>query len=123
MALTMTRTRTQTALTKLAQLLADVNGELAFIAEIAERPLVSLAAADRVRLQQRREELQISRAALCVTLRQFDPSLDPGDIGSSENWLRTRARTHRARQNAYLLVLSKARRALEPTHHASRRPT
>lgn len=120
MALTMTRTRTQTALTKLAQLLADVNGELAFIAEIVERPLVPLAEADRVRLQQRREELERSRAALCATLRQFDPGLDPGDIGSSENWLRTRARTHRSRQNAYLLALSKARRALEPTHHASR---
>ena len=34
MALTMTRTRTQTALTRLAKLLANLNGELAFLDEL-----------------------------------------------------------------------------------------
>lgn len=105
MALTMTRTRTQTALTKLAQLLADVNGELSFIAEIIERSLVKLDEMDRSRLQRRRDHLQKSRAALCITLRQFDPSLDPENIGASADWLRTRSRVPRSRQRAYLSTL------------------
>ena len=105
MALTMTRKRTQTALTKLAQLLADVNGELAFLVETVARPLVPLTEADSARLRLRRAQLDKSRAALCMTIRQFDPSIDPDDIGSSENWLHTRARTARSRQRVYLATL------------------
>ena len=105
MALTMTRTRTQTALAKLAQLLADVNGELSFIAEIIERPLVKLDATDHSRLQQRCDHLQKNRAALCIALRQFDPSLDPEDIGSTADWLRTRSKLPSSRQRSYLAHL------------------
>ncbi len=105
MALTMTRTRTQTALTKLAQLLADVNGELSFIVETIARPLVRLTEADHARLRLRREQLGKSRTALYMTIRQFDPTIDPDTIGSSSDWLHTRARTARSRQRVYLATL------------------
>lgn len=108
MALTMTRTRTQTALTKLAQLLADVNGELHFIAEIVESPLVKLEAVDLNRLQRQREQLEKSRVALHVTLRQFDPNIDPEDIGRATEWLRTRSKVPRSRQRVYLSILRQA---------------
>ena len=108
MALTMTRTRTQTALTKLAQLLAAVNGELSFIAEIVEHPLVKLGAVDLDGLHRQREQLQKCRAALCITLRQFNPSIDPEDIGSTTDWLRTRSKLPRSRQRAYLSTLRMA---------------
>lgn len=39
MALTMTRTRTQTALTKLAEMVANVHGEMAFLDELLEGEL------------------------------------------------------------------------------------
>ena len=115
MALTMTRTRTQTALTKLAQLLAHVNGELALIAEIVEHPLVKRDQEDLRRLQQRVAQLQKSRAALCVTLRQFDRSLDPEIIGMSYAWLQTRSKLPRSRQRAYLSTLREAEAANDRT--------
>ena len=115
MALTMTRTRTQTALTKLAQLLAHVNGELALIAEIVEHPLVKRDQEDLRRLQQRVAQLQKSRAALCVTLRQFDRSLDPEIIGMSYDWLQTRSKLPRSRQRAYLSTLREAEAANDRT--------
>ena len=101
MVMTMTRTRTQTTLTKLAQMLADVNGEIAFSAELLGHPLVKLVDADLERILARRRVLEQNRAALAVTLRQFDPEIDPEVIGASTTWLKTKCRTHRSRQAAY----------------------
>lgn len=81
MALTMTRTRTQTALAKLVEVLARVNGELAFV-----RELLGEAPAHREALQAREAQLERERGALCTTIRQFNPELDPEDVGGSDDW-------------------------------------
>ncbi len=81
MALTMTRTRTQTTLTKLAGLLANINGELAFVEEL----LASSSQPDL--LLARKASLLTKREALLITIRQFDPELNPEDIGTSYDWL------------------------------------
>lgn len=81
MALTMTRTRTQTALTKLVEALARVNGELSFV-----RALLPEAPAHRLALQAREAQLAQQREALCLTIRQFNPELDPEEVGSSDEW-------------------------------------
>lgn len=60
MALTMTRTRTQTALAKLVEVLAQVNGELAFV-----RELMAEAPAHYEALQAREAQLERERGALC----------------------------------------------------------
>lgn len=97
MALTMTRTRTQTTLTKLAMLVANVHGELEFVEGLlqAERAadLRAPAGAEAATsaglaeaLERRRQELLAKRQALYETLRQFDPELDPGGIGSAFEW-------------------------------------
>lgn len=83
MAVTMTRTRTQTALTKLAQLVAEVHGELA-TAERLAREYPEHAEA----LELRGAELLQKRDALYLTLKQFDPDIEPEAIGDSEEWLR-----------------------------------
>lgn len=105
MALTMTRTRTQTTLTKLAQMLADINGELSFITGVLEYPLVTLLEGDQARLQDRRAILERNRAAVCITIRQFDPELDPETVGESSAWFKTRRRKPSSRQSAYLAWL------------------
>lgn len=81
MALTMTRTRTQTALTKLVDLLARVNGELYFIRELQRE-----APGHREGLVAREAQLLSQRQALMLTIRQFDPELDPEDVGSATDW-------------------------------------
>ena len=81
MALTMTRTRTHTALAKLVEVLARVNGELAFV-----RELMAEAPAHRLALQAREAQLEKERQALCTTIRQFNPELDPDEVGSSDDW-------------------------------------
>lgn len=83
MTLTMTRTRTQTALAKLVEVLAKVNGELAFVRELMEE---ALAPAHREVLLAREAQLERERAALCTTVRQFNPELDPEEVGSSDGW-------------------------------------
>ena len=91
MALTMTRTRTQTTLTKLVTLLANVNGELEFVRELLLADQVH-----RAELLARASVLAGQRQALCATLRQFDPSIDPGQILAAEHWAaayRTRSST------------------------------
>lgn len=85
MALTMTRTRTQTALTKLAERVAAVHGELAYL---EGRLGGELGPELREGMALRRAELLATRDALYVTLRQFDPALDPTAIGATEDWLR-----------------------------------
>lgn len=96
MALTMTRTRTQTTLSKLALMVADVHGELAFVDELlAQATLDSpgratatkeLALDVCLQLGARKLKLAADRDALHATVRQFDPSLDPERIGALEGW-------------------------------------
>lgn len=81
MALTMTRTRTQTALSKLVEVLARVNGELAFVHE-----LMAEAPEHRDALQTRETQLLQQRGAVCLTIRQFNPELDPEEVDSSDDW-------------------------------------
>lgn len=83
MALTMTRTRTQTTLTTLAELVANVHGELAFLEGLESMPE---AQGTRAALEPRRVKLVGDREALYTTIRQFDPNLDPASIGSVEGW-------------------------------------
>lgn len=83
MALTMTRTRTQTALTKLAQAVAVVHGEMETLERLAEAMPDHQAA-----LAARRRELEVARDALYLTLRQFDSELDGATIGASQEWQR-----------------------------------
>lgn len=92
MALTMTRTRTQTALNKLANSLAEVNGELAFLANLQRLRKDRQAAAEA-----RREELLRLREALCTVIRRYDPELNPEDIGATYDWMRAYGRKATAR--------------------------
>ena len=95
MALTMTRNRTQTALTKLAERVASVHGELAYV---DGRLAGDLPEPLREGLARRRGELVELREALYVTLRQFDSALDPTAIGATEEWLRLYGRGNAARK-------------------------
>lgn len=97
MALTMTRNRTQKALTKLAEMVSNVHGELEFLEGLlagegtasramgAERVL-ELSPDVRMRLEVRRAKLVADRDALYATVRQFDASIAPERIGSAEGW-------------------------------------
>lgn len=87
MALTKTRTRTQTALTRLALLIANVHGELALVQKLLASP-DELADAQLRGLAAKRAELRELRTALYASLHQFDPGLDPADIGSDDGWLK-----------------------------------
>jgi hypothetical protein len=100
MALTMTRTRTQTTLTKPAELVANVHGELAFVEGLlAARgpgsvpgmapdvtPALGLPPEVLARLALRQLELVDSREALYATVRQFDPGVEPAGIGAAYGW-------------------------------------
>ena len=94
MALTMTRTRTQTTLTKLAEMVANVHGELAFLEGLlageagsgAPGSMQGMAPDVQARLAARRLKLLGDRDALYATIRQFDAGIDPAGIGSSEGW-------------------------------------
>lgn len=123
MALTKTRTRTQTTLTKLAMLVANVHGELALVEKLLDearaavavaedagdvvqlqnnrvttqqksRAMVRAAARERseeilaLALKRRHQALLRMRESLYATFRQFDPGLDPADIGSDDGWLK-----------------------------------
>ena len=90
MALTMSRTRTQTALTKLATMIANVHGELEFVVGLLEAKEISpgkpLSPEALQGLEARRQALIANRDALYTTLKQFDPMIDPGDIVAGEGW-------------------------------------
>ncbi|GEM_PF-1560001 len=99
MALTMTRTRTQTALTKLAEMVANVHGELAFVEGLLARGNADVGSEGRrissqgqltpealLRLEARRLKLVRDRDALYATLRQFDSRIDPQQIGAINGW-------------------------------------
>lgn len=77
MALTMTRTRTQTALTKMATLLANLNAELALV-----RAQREAEPAQRAELAAREDVLQQKRQAVMAAIRQFDPGIDPEEVGA-----------------------------------------
>ena len=78
MALTMTRTRTQMALTQLVETLANLKGELAFVEEWLAEDGAS------AELIARREVLLGQLEALTTTLRVFDPGLDVGRVAGAE---------------------------------------
>lgn len=83
MALTKTRTRNPTTLNKLAFNLAEVNGELAFLAGLHLVRKERKAAAEA-----RRAELEQLRGALRVVIRRYDSELNPDQIGESYEWLK-----------------------------------
>ncbi len=83
MALTMTRTRTQTALTQLVETLANLKGELAFVEEWLAEPSEHNAPAE---LAARRQVLLEQLAALMTTLQLFDPELDVSQVAPGEGW-------------------------------------
>jgi hypothetical protein len=101
----MTRTRTQTTLTKLVELVANVHGELAFIegrlAAGTGQPDEAATARFCAWLDRRHAELQMARDALYLTVQQFDPQLDPTTIGEAEDWLKPYGRGKSA-QRRYL---------------------
>ena len=92
MALTMTRTRTQTTLTKLAEMVAAVQGELAFLDELLECEEACSAGSKglspevHARLVARRLQLASNRDALYAAIRQFDARIDPGQVGQAQDW-------------------------------------
>ena len=83
MALTMTRTRTQTALSRMAQKLAEVNGERAYVQELMDQGALGASAAA---LRQRAAALESLRGALLITLHQFDPDIDAQQVGTVDTW-------------------------------------
>jgi hypothetical protein len=87
MALTMTRTRTQTTLTRLTKLLSNLNGELEFVEclmrQMPEQQLVLAA---------RRITLLSNRDAVYSTIRQFDPEMETARVGSANEWMRAYGR-------------------------------
>jgi hypothetical protein len=85
MALSQTRCRNQTTLTKLATRVASIHGELTYV---EGRLAVELAPELREGLARRRGELLELREALYVTLRRFDSTLDPTATGMVEDWLK-----------------------------------
>ena len=101
MAVTRSRTRTQKALTKLAELIAEAHGELRVLGELEEQARREAAGGGKRRkkagpspettlagIAARRVEVEDTRDALYVTLRQFDPELDPRQVGETFGWLK-----------------------------------
>jgi hypothetical protein len=83
MALTMTRTRTQTTLTRLAKLVANLHGEIEAIERLAqEKPEHEQV------LAARRLKLEADRDAVYLTLKQFDPELDGVRIRALDDWMK-----------------------------------
>lgn len=83
MVLTMTRTQTQTTLTKLATMAANIKGELAFVEAWLAEPGAP------AELVVRRDALLGQLEALTTTLRVFDPELDVGQVAAAEGWRRS----------------------------------
>ncbi len=103
MALTMTRTRTQTALTKLVELLSNVKGELEYVEVLVVAEPQAAGA-----LLARQKMLQGQHAALCATLKQFDESLDPEQVVAGAGWQKAyRVRTPQGLIRKYLLDASR----------------
>jgi hypothetical protein len=108
MALTMTRTRTQTTLTRLAMLIANVHGELEFVEGLLRgagqgQGSEGVKGEVRARLEARRVKLVADRDALYATVRQFDAEIEPAGIGSAEAWQK-RLSTRRSLTRKSLVV-------------------
>jgi hypothetical protein len=84
MALTMTRKRTQTTLVRLVRLLANLNGELEFIQQLTQENPDDVEA-----LLSRQKKLADGHAAVCATIKQFDPDVDCTLVASSNDWMRS----------------------------------
>lgn len=110
MALTMTRTRTQTALTRLVETLANLKGELAFVEEWLAEPGAP------AELVARRDALVQQLAALETTLRMFDPGLDVGAVATADDWRKAyRVRSVKGLRARYLVSkLPQIRRRVTP---------
>lgn len=83
MALTMTRTRTQQALTDLSKMVGNVHGELEFV-EWA----LQFRKKGRDVLTARHEQLLLERDALYTTLHVFGSDQPPSEIRCLTQWLR-----------------------------------
>lgn len=115
MALTMTRTRTQTTLNKLALKVAEAHGELAYLDELlcsvdtaaGQASTDALSELEREALEQRRTAVISARDALYVVIQQFDPELDPLLIGTGDSWKGAlkRFRNAKSLRRAYLFQL------------------
>jgi len=94
MALTLTRTRTQTTLTKLALMVANLHGELEFLEGLLAQnsgPATGAAEGSEAftgqdQLLAHRQVLLSNRDALYATIKRFDPTLEPAEIGSAQDW-------------------------------------
>lgn len=89
MALTRTRTRTQTALTRLATMVAEVHGELEFVEGLLSRAEAGTAVLSQEQAKALRSKLAVleeKRQALHLTLRHFDSHLLPTEILASSSW-------------------------------------
>jgi hypothetical protein len=84
MAITASRTRNQTTLNNLAKMLAGLNGEYGFCVGLLDAAELECADADR--LQKHVAVLATKRAALRLTLLQFDPKLDVDSIRGLDTW-------------------------------------
>lgn len=95
MALTKSRTRTQTTLTKLAAMVANIHGELDFLEGVLAARVGNAVRTPEVwaALEARKAKLCTDRDALYATIRQFDPEIDPGRIGSAQEWQKSYGRT------------------------------
>lgn len=83
MALTMTRTRTQTALDRLVNLVANLHGELKVVDRLLQdKPEYKQA------LLARRQKLEADRDAVYLTLKQFDPEVDGTRIRALDDWMK-----------------------------------
>lgn len=98
MALTMTRTRTQTTLTQLVETMANLKGELAFV----EGWLAEDGAP--AELIARREVLCAQMEALATTLQVFDPELDVEQVARADGWRKAyRSRSTKGLRARYLV--------------------
>lgn len=102
MALTRNRRRTQTALNKLAELVANINGELEAIGRLLPEHIRYGEVLDA-----RRRALEADRDALYLTLKQFDAELDPTEIGTLDDWMRAYGR--RGSKTALLRYLDRVK--------------
>lgn len=109
----MSRTRTQTALTRLVKSVANVNGEL----EALER-LLPQHQDQRHALMRRQATLERQRQALHATIRQFDPKLDPTSIGCLDDWTKAYGRrSSKAALGRYLVECARANSPKEEGRH------
>lgn len=106
MALTMTCNRTQTTLSKLAQLVANIRGELEFLDSLRKAVACEDTGLQQA-LERRRQNLVERLGALECTMHQFDPNLALAEIGPSDEWQKRfgRLRTVETLRRRYVAAL------------------